>query len=127
MTNSFDTSEINITKILKRVPNRFLLSVAVAKRARQLQEGARPLIEIPEGIPMIPVITALKEIEANKIDVNAAEEQEEDIELLKKMDELLDIELAKEKDKGKEAQTEFDNKKSLKDALKKSKSKSLAA
>ena len=35
-----------ISEILRRIPNRFLLSIAVAKRARQLKEGARPLIDI---------------------------------------------------------------------------------
>ena len=37
--------QINLAELFEKVPNRFLLTVAAAKRARQIDDGARPLIE----------------------------------------------------------------------------------
>ena len=37
--------QINLAELFKKVPNRFLLTVAAAKRARQIDDGAVPLID----------------------------------------------------------------------------------
>lgn len=47
-----------------RVDSRYTLVVAVAKRARQLLEGARPLVECDSAKP---VTVALQELAAGKI------------------------------------------------------------
>lgn len=49
-----------------QVPNnKFLKVITIAKRARQLFEGGRPLIE---NLPLTdPIDTAIKEVEAHKI------------------------------------------------------------
>lgn len=51
--------------LLGKVGNKYTLVVAAAKRARQLNEGARPLVE-EEGAPK-PVLLALKEIAAGRL------------------------------------------------------------
>jgi DNA-directed RNA polymerase omega subunit len=51
-------------KALERVSNKYLLTVLVCKRVKQLQRGAKP--HIAEDTPN-PVDTALKEIAAGKI------------------------------------------------------------
>lgn len=68
--------EITSEDLLKHVNNRFLLTVAAAKRSRQLQEGSKPLTE-EEGLPV--VLTALEEIKEGKISVvtRPIEEEEE--------------------------------------------------
>ena len=50
--------DVNLTDLNKKYPNRFLLAVAVAKRARQLKEGATPLVELKDG-EMLPIMTAI--------------------------------------------------------------------
>jgi len=83
MTNPL--SSISMTEIEKLIPNRFLLSVAVAKRARQLKEGYRPLIEITEENPN-PILIALKEIELGKLDIAHDAIHDADNELLQRME-----------------------------------------
>ncbi|NDD66761.1 DNA-directed RNA polymerase subunit omega [bacterium] len=83
MTHSL--SSISMTEIEKLIPNRFLLSVAVAKRARQLKEGYRPLIEINEENPN-PILVALKEIELGKLDIAHDASHDTDNELLQRME-----------------------------------------
>lgn len=62
--------EIVNEDLLKKVDNRFLLTVAAAKRSRQVQEGAHPLVE-EKGLP--PVLTALEEILQDKIGIRVLE------------------------------------------------------
>ena len=51
-----------------KTPNRFELSLAAAKRARQLKEGASPLIELNDTLTSyLPI--ALEEIRQGKISV----------------------------------------------------------
>ena len=51
-----------------RVPSRFALVVAAAKRARQIREGARPLVDCGSAHP---ITIALHEIAEGKILVEA--------------------------------------------------------
>jgi DNA-directed RNA polymerase omega subunit len=111
MTNIDD---VKIYDVLREVPNRFLLSVAVAKRARQLKEGAKPMVAVNENQDILPVLTAMREIKAKKINVFIQEQPED--ELLDDINDYVDFDLdepAEEKPK--------------KETKSKSKSKSLAA
>jgi DNA-directed RNA polymerase subunit omega len=116
--------DIDLSAILRDVPNRFMLSVAVAKRARQLKEGAKPLIEVSEEFPILPVITALKEINEGKIAIGMKEGEAEEVEMLEKMELQLEKDLITEEQEEKEKATK---KKTIKESKSKSKSKSLAA
>jgi DNA-directed RNA polymerase subunit omega len=57
-------------ELLKKLDNRFLLTVAASKRSRQLQEGAHPLVD-EVGVP--PVLIALEEILEDKIGIRVVE------------------------------------------------------
>ena len=58
-------SEINIDDLLAKAKNKFLLSNAAAGRAKQITEGSLPYVNHFD--PNNPVITALREIAADKI------------------------------------------------------------
>ncbi len=60
--------EINISKLLARVPNRFLLCVAASRRARQIKDNLHQS-GVLEEIPTMPVIEALEEIMTGKVTV----------------------------------------------------------
>ncbi|HEV8354323.1 MAG TPA: DNA-directed RNA polymerase subunit omega [bacterium] len=50
--------------LLDRVENKYALVIVAAKRARQLKDGALPMVDIDSGSP---VTVALEEIAAGKI------------------------------------------------------------
>jgi DNA-directed RNA polymerase subunit omega len=50
--------------LLDRVENKYALVIVAAKRARQLKEGALPLVDVDSSNP---VTVALEEIAAGKI------------------------------------------------------------
>jgi len=50
--------------LLDRVESKYALVIVAAKRARQLKEGALPLVDVDSGNP---VTVALEEIAAGKI------------------------------------------------------------
>lgn len=90
--------ETKIFDILKKVPNKFMLSLAVSKRARQLAEGAKPLIPIAENEIMHPILTALEEIHQGKIVVLIEKEKDEDLELIEEVDRFFDEQLPAEEE-----------------------------
>ena len=53
-----------IDELLEKVDSRYALVIVAAKRARQLKEGALPMVEVDSGNP---VTVALEEIAAGKI------------------------------------------------------------
>ncbi len=55
------TDTINFSELLERVPNKFLLSVAASKRARQIKENMQHGSVLDEVV-IVPVVEALKEI-----------------------------------------------------------------
>lgn len=59
-------ARITVEDCLRVVPNRFLLVMVAAKRAKQLYKGGQPLIENKAGNKK--VVLALREIAAGKID-----------------------------------------------------------
>ena len=124
MTTAAQHKELDVTKILSKVPNKFLLCVAAAKRARQLKEGIRPSIEVSQEHDLIPLVTALEEILEGKVTVVVRDAQHEE-ELLDKMDQHLITELSNTEKDDKESK---DDKKTGKEPKgSRSKAKSLAA
>ncbi|MBZ0143482.1 MAG: DNA-directed RNA polymerase subunit omega [Rhodocyclaceae bacterium] len=57
-------ARITIEDCLKRIPNRFQLTLAATYRARQLTIGATPLID---GEKDKPTVVALREIATGKV------------------------------------------------------------
>ncbi|MBI3599510.1 MAG: DNA-directed RNA polymerase subunit omega [Nitrospinae bacterium] len=60
---------------LKKISKRYLLVNILAKRIRQLQRGADPLVEIEEGNQITAADIALKEIAEGKIFLKKIEEE----------------------------------------------------
>ena len=58
-------TEMNIDNLLSKAKNKFLLSNAAAGRAKQITDGSLPYVDNFD--PTNPVITALREIAADKI------------------------------------------------------------
>jgi DNA-directed RNA polymerase subunit omega len=59
-------ARITVEDCLKEIPNRFLLVMVAAKRAKQLYKGGQPLIENKAGNKKI--VLALREVAAGRID-----------------------------------------------------------
>ena len=59
-------ARVTVEDCLDVIPNRFLLAMVAAKRAKQLYKGAEPLIENKSGNKKI--VVALREIAANRVD-----------------------------------------------------------
>jgi len=57
-------ARITVDDCLRLIPNRFVLTLAETYRARQLSQGASPLID---GARDKPTVTALREIAAGKV------------------------------------------------------------
>jgi DNA-directed RNA polymerase omega subunit len=106
-------SEINIDDLITKAKNKFLLSNAAAGRAKQITEGSLPYVDHFD--PNSPVVTALREIAADKIRIKVLTgPSKKPQELLAKEDEDLRpsalLRLAKEK-KGKAIKKEKKTKK----------------
>ena len=59
-------ARVTVEDCLDVIPNRFLLAMVAAKRAKQLYKGADPLIENKSGNKKI--VVSLREIAANKVE-----------------------------------------------------------
>ncbi len=59
-------ARVTVEDCLDVIPNRFLLAMVAAKRAKQLYKGAEPLIENKSGNKKI--VVALREIAAGRIE-----------------------------------------------------------
>ncbi|MFZ5509706.1 MAG: DNA-directed RNA polymerase subunit omega [Pseudomonadota bacterium] len=57
-------ARITVDDCLKRIPNRFQLTLAATYRARQLSAGGTPLVD---GEKDKPTVVALREIAAGKV------------------------------------------------------------
>lgn len=62
----------SIDELVKKVGNAYVLSLVVARRIRQLNEGAHPLVELKE--PRKPLFIALQEVLEDKIQFEFVEE-----------------------------------------------------
>ena len=58
---------------LKSIPNRFYMTLAATYRARQLANGATPLVEVDKDKP---TVLALREIAAGKIGIEMLNRQQ---------------------------------------------------
>lgn len=59
-----------LSEVMKKVDNRYTLVVEVAKRARQLVDGAEPLVDIESTNP---VTTAIYEVLDDKVQYEEAQ------------------------------------------------------
>lgn len=78
-------ARITVEDCVERVPNMFQLVLIAAKRARQLANGAEPMVEWENDKP---TVVALREIAEGYIDASILEQREHSI------DELLEMEAA---------------------------------
>jgi len=60
-------ARITIEDCLKRIPNRFQLTLAATYRARQITIGSTPQVEVEKGDKDKPTVIALREIAAGKV------------------------------------------------------------
>lgn len=59
-------ARVTVDDCLKRIPNRFQMTLAATYRARQLASGASPLVETDKDKP---TVVALREIATGKVGV----------------------------------------------------------
>ncbi len=59
-------ARVTVEDCLAHVDNRFALVVLAAKRARQIAQGGRPVVQCNNK----PIVTALREIAAGKVSFN---------------------------------------------------------
>ncbi len=57
-------ARVTVDDCMKRIPNRFQMTLAAAHRARQLANGATPLVESDKDKP---TVLALREMAAGKV------------------------------------------------------------
>jgi DNA-directed RNA polymerase subunit omega len=60
-------ARVTVEVCLKKIPNRFMLTLAAAYRARQLTIGGTPQIEVDPNSNDKPTVIALKEVEMGKV------------------------------------------------------------
>ncbi|AYH42011.1 MAG: DNA-directed RNA polymerase subunit omega [Azoarcus sp.] len=60
-------ARVTIEDCLKRIPNRFQLTLAATYRARQITIGSTPQVEIDKSDKDKPTVIALREIAAGKV------------------------------------------------------------
>jgi len=91
--------EETIDTLLTKAKNKFLLSNAVAGRAKQISEGSLPYVDNFD--PTNPIITAIREISNDKIKIRmmtADSKKPQEIEVLEKAEDRSALtKLAKEK------------------------------
>ena len=61
--------DISIDKLLLNAKNKFLLANAISERSKQISEGSLPYVD--DFNPANPIVTALKEILADRIKIKA--------------------------------------------------------
>lgn len=81
----------SIDRLLEKAKNKFLLSNAIAGRAKQISEGSLPYINHFD--PSNPIITAIREIGSDKIKIKIGVVQK------KKAEEILTMAVKKEKER----------------------------
>jgi DNA-directed RNA polymerase subunit omega len=66
-------ARITIEDALKKIPNRFQLTVVAAARAREIANGDQPKVS---GFDNKPVVLALREIEAGKTGIEILDKED---------------------------------------------------
>jgi DNA-directed RNA polymerase subunit omega len=59
-------ARITVEDCLKRIPNRFQLTLAATYRARQLAQGGAPMVDQSRDKP---TVTALREVASGKVGI----------------------------------------------------------
>lgn len=59
-------ARVTVDDCLKRIPNRFQMTLAAAHRARQIANGSTPMVEVDKDKP---TVIALREMAAGKFGV----------------------------------------------------------
>ena len=103
-------------ELSKKVPNRFLLCVAAAKRARQIKEGAIPLVEQERKEPL-PVLAALDELVEDKLSIIIQEQKTEEEELDDEIAGIVEAQDAEDAEKAKNDEPKKDKKPNKKKSL----------
>ena len=67
--------EVKTSELFKKVSNRFVLVKAIAERARQIKEGAPLLIDQVADTEEPAVVTAMREIAADEVNIQRVEEE----------------------------------------------------
>ncbi len=119
---------LSVHDLLKKVDNKFLVCMAVARRARQIKEGAKPLDPISDS--ELPVISAIEEFLHDKVAVDyeqsAAEgetqEQEESMKVLRRKTRRAEEAVPVSAEDAKKEQTRLNKKVKLERAKKRTKS-----
>ena len=57
-------ARVTVDDCLKRIPNRFQMTLAAAHRARQIANGSTPLVEVDKEKP---TVVALREMALGKV------------------------------------------------------------
>ena len=57
-------ARVTVDECLKRIPNRFQMTLAAAHRARQIANGATPLVDVDKDKP---TVIALREMALGKV------------------------------------------------------------
>lgn len=57
-------ARVTVDDCLKRIPNRFQMTLAAAHRARQIANGSTPLVEVNKDKP---TVVALREMALGKV------------------------------------------------------------
>ena len=57
-------ARVTVDDCLKKIPNRFLMTLAAAHRARQIANGSTPLVEVDKDKP---TVVALREMALGKV------------------------------------------------------------
>ncbi|HDH97449.1 MAG TPA: DNA-directed RNA polymerase subunit omega [Proteobacteria bacterium] len=80
-------ARITIEDCIKKVPNKFALTIMAAHRVKQLREGSKPLVHSPENRE---IVVALREIAQGKVRPN------KDLSKIDRVDRILEDEDAAE-------------------------------
>ncbi|NQU17513.1 MAG: DNA-directed RNA polymerase subunit omega [Candidatus Saganbacteria bacterium] len=78
----------SIDNLLGKAKNRFLLSNAVAARAKQITGGSLPYIN--DFDPSNPIITAIREISSERVTIKIGTEKKKKVETLLKKEEKVE-------------------------------------
>lgn len=97
--NGNDVEHINKVSLFHKFNNRFLLAVGVAKRAKQLKDGVKPMIEITDWEKPRFVETGIREFREEAVATLIRDDEQDNIEMLEEMDHLLDTEMKEDAEK----------------------------
>ncbi len=80
---------VSLEKLLEIIPNRFELSIVIAKRSKQIKMGSKPLVDIDEDI-YDPIDIAIREVYEGKITIIQKDPVEYEESVLEELDTQLE-------------------------------------